>query len=394
MPANDRACVGTAAESRPSNPTWVAYAASAGFGSILYLYGAITPYVAADLRVSLAEASLSAAALSGGLAVAGIASDRLARSVEHVGSAWLVVLLASGVAFVGAPSLPVLLIATVLVGVATGAIFSPVNGLLVAIGGPRAPTLLARSGVWGMIGGLTAPALVAAVAPTALTWRAGFVLPAALLGTACVLGGLAGPAAIARSRGDHVDVAARRLPGRYWVAWLLLTTCIGLEFGCAFWGATHIRESTGISAPDATRLVTLLVAGMLVGRVALGAVSVHRRLAIPLLRGGVAVVAIGSALIWIAHEPLVGALGLFVAGLGISVLYPLGATLAIGQVPENADVASTRLVFASGLALLVTPPTLGFVAGASGIHAAWLLMFVLAAVALALTVAARGHAES
>jgi MFS family permease len=385
------------ARGRRLGVTWPSYGVTFGFGATIYLLGSITPYVASDLRLGSAEVGMVAAALSVGFVVAGLASDRVQARIGRLATVlWLALLAASSVAFVLASSLPVLLIATMALGIATGAIFSPVNGMLVATGGARSPTLLARSTVWGMVGGLAAPTLVATVAPTPLTWRAGFLLPTFVLGGARVLLSLAGnlPAPIHPGRTPRIAGSAPNLPGRYWVAWLFLASSIALEFGCAFWGASLVRTTTNASLQEATGLIASFVGAMLVGRLALGTANVAGKRTIPLARAAIGLVAIGVVLMWLGRDLVAAGIGLFIAGLGVSILYPLGVVLAISAAPGRSEAASARLLFASGLALLATPPALGILAGAVGIHAAWVLMFVLCAATLALTFVVRPPGEA
>jgi len=79
--------------------------------------------------------------------------------------------------------------------------------------------------------------------------------------------------------------------------------------------------------------------------------------------------------------------GLFVAGLGIGNLYPLGASLAIGAAPRVVDLATSRIALTVGCATLLIPPALGLVAGRSGIGGAYSIVAALLFAAAALAVA-------
>ena len=50
---------------------------------------------------------------------------------------------------------------------------------------------------------------------------------------------------------------------------------------------------------------------------------------------------------------------LFVAGLGVAGLYPLGVAAALAAAPGRLTLAGTRLTLASGAAILVAPFALG-----------------------------------
>ena len=88
--------------------------------------------------------------------------------------------------------------------------------------------------------------------------------------------------------------------------------------------------------------------------------------------------------------PAVSIAGLFIVGLGISLLFPLALSFAMGSAGAAADRASTRVMLAPGLAILVSPPLLGAIADRSGLGLAQLTtpVFMVLAV-LAFLIGAR-----
>ena len=87
---------------------------------------------------------------------------------------------------------------------------------------------------------------------------------------------------------------------------------------------------------------------------------------------------------WVSTSaPLSGA-ALFIAGLGVAGLYPLGVAAALGAAPGRLTLAGTRLTLATGTAILVAPFALGVAADAAGVPVAWGLVVVLSLVALGL----------
>ena len=63
-----------------------------------------------------------------------------------------------------------------------------------------------------------------------------------------------------------------------------------------------------------------------------------------------------------------------VAGFGVGILYPPCAAIALAAAPGAPAAASSRLVLAAGLAILVAPLLLGVIADVSDIESAWLLV--------------------
>jgi len=113
-----------------------------------------------------------------------------------------------------------------------------------------------------------------------------------------------------------------------------------------------------------------------------------------LLVGAVILSAAGFLPFWLAPlvspavpaATLVSVAGLFVAGLGIGNLYPLGASLATGAAPRKADLATSRIALTVGSALLLIPPSLGLIADRSSIGSAYAIVAALLLAAAALTI--------
>jgi len=75
-------------------------------------------------------------------------------------------------------------------------------------------------------------------------------------------------------------------------------------------------------------------------------------------------------------------IGLFVGGLGISGIYPLGASLSLAHAPDAPVRASARLTAASGGAIFTAPLVLGLAAQAAGVVVGWLLVFAMLGIGL------------
>lgn len=97
---------------------------------------------------------------------------------------------------------------------------------------------------------------------------------------------------------------------------------------------------------------------------------------------------------WTAAAPIYGLVGLFITGLGISSLYSLILSLAIGygakrhpngqgsrQRPGNTVRASSFSSLASGVAIFSLPLILGRLADAVGIRSAYSIIILLLVVA-------------
>ena len=89
----------------------------------------------------------------------------------------------------------------------------------------------------------------------------------------------------------------------------------------------------------------------------------------------------GFAVFWMSTEAIPALVGLFIAGLGISLQFPLGIALAIATSEGLPDRATARSGIAAGLAIGGGPFVLGALADLVGVHSAFLLVPVLLALA-------------
>jgi len=93
---------------------------------------------------------------------------------------------------------------------------------------------------------------------------------------------------------------------------------------------------------------------------------------------------VGAGVVWVSTAAILSGAALFLAGVGVAILYPLGVAAALAGAPEQLGLAGNRLTMASGLAILLAPLALGAIADATGVIAGWGLVLGLVAVALCL----------
>jgi hypothetical protein len=284
-----------------------------------------------------------------------------------------VVILAAG------PALSATLWAALLVGVGAGTLLGYANAVLGRPGGRPARLRLARANVWAMVSAFVCPIALAASSGMDLSWGLGLLPAVGLL--AIVAADLRAGPRLVRVSGTS---ESGPLPIGFWLAWAFLVAVIAVEFSIVFWAATLVERQTGVSIEVATLLGGLFLGGMFVGRLAqsrgLGTGGdVRRSAAIGIVLAGT-----GSAVGWVSTSPALTGAALFVAGLGVAGLYPLGVAAALAAAPGRLTVAGTRLTLASGIAILLAPLALGAAADAVGVPTAWGLVVGLSLAALAL----------
>lgn len=181
----------------------------------------------------------------------------------------------------------------------------------------------------------------------------------------------------------------RDLPRRFWLNQLAGVCAGAIEFCLTLWCATLLRDRAHLSAGVAATGVTAVVAGMAVGR----AVGGRLALRIPIDRlifAAFGTNLVGFAVFWSTSNPVLMFGGLAVAGLGVSLQFPLLSARGIEMSGGEAELAGALNMFGSGLAAGTAPFALGFLSDRVGIHTAYLLLpaFIGAAV---LAVAASGR---
>ena len=370
---------------------WPSYAAIAAIGYVVYGLGAIAPYLRTQLGLSGAEVGLHSTAMAIGLVLSGAVAAGLDRRFGEitVRGAAIGGLAVAMITLAIAPALGVTLAAALLVGLGTGTLLGFTNAVLGRPAGRPARLRVARANVWAMVSAFVCPVVLAAAASKGLPWGLGLAPALVLLG---ILGLdlRAGP----RLSRDAATAAGGRLPSGYWLAWTFLVAAIAVEFSIVFWGATLVEGRTGVDTAVATLLGGLFLGGMFVGRLAqsagLGTSGDLRRPAAI----GVMLAGLGASVAWVSTVPAVSGLALFVAGLGVAGLYPLGVAAALAAAPGQLTLAGTRLTLASGTAILFAPFALGVAADATGVTVAWGLVVGLAIVALGLAAGLPGEATS
>ncbi len=346
-----------------------AYVDQAAVSYSFYVVGASAAFIAVALSLSETEAGLHSSAMAAGMIVAGVAGerfDRLAgvRRVHYLGMA----LLAVSLLFLAwAPGVAVTLGASLGVGLGAGAMFGHVTHTLGAGGGPVTRLQLTRGAFVAKASQLMAPVAIAAGAAFGFDWQFVVVPVLLLLAVLFVWSRWAEPAAV-------VGEALGSLPRAYWLPWLLTVLVIGLEFFVVVWGGSLVAARTGESLHDATLTISAFIAGMIAGRAVMSMEVTSRIEAMRIIRGGLVVTFVAVLAVWASGSWWLSAGAMAVAGFGVGILYPPCAAITMATAPGAPAAASSRLVLAAGLAILVAPLLLGFIADLSDISSAWLLV--------------------
>ncbi len=166
------------------------------------------------------------------------------------------------------------------------------------------------------------------------------------------------------------------LPAAFSVSLVAVVAAVGTEISLNFWGAVLISDNTGSDLAVATALLSLLIAGIAVGRT-LGAGLTRRWSVTRLILGSLLLAGAGFLIVWSATALEVAAVGLFVTGVGFALLFPLTSSVAIGHAHGRTDKAIAIIAVVMGLTMGAAPFALGALAGAVGVTAGFAVVPLL-----------------
>jgi fucose permease len=159
----------------------------------------------------------------------------------------------------------------------------------------------------------------------------------------------------------------------------VLSVSIVVEFCFAFFAVTYLNEDLGMSKAAAAAGGAAWGVGMALGRFVFSV-----RPAPASIIPSAAVILIGFLLFWGVPNPAAAIVGLGIAGLGASPLYPSRITLLMERFPGATHEGSKRAALAPGCALLVAPALMVSLRAATDVRTAYLAVPVLLVILVAL----------
>ncbi|MEV0535657.1 MFS transporter [Kitasatospora sp. NPDC050463] len=195
----------------------------------------------------------------------------------------------------------------------------------------------------------------------------------------------AGPAELGDAVREAAEAAARAVPWRP-----LLPLCLAMAFAyiadasVSNYSVKYLTDGLG-SPEDVAKLSYLgYMVAMLLGR-ALGDRAVQRWGAVPVVRGGAALAALGFAIAAAAPAAWAGITGFTVLGFGICAIIPQVFAAGGRLLPADSDAAVARLNLFNYVGFLIGSPLVGAIADASSYRWALLapMLLVLAVLPLA-----------
>lgn len=376
----------------PARPTlvrdravWIAYATIGLWGYVLYSMGPTLAALRDDLDVSRTQIGTTGTAMAlGSLGASLVAPRLLARwSQRALVCASAAAIGAAALGFAVAPDLAWVLGIAVLLG-AGGSVATIVVPLLIEARQPhaRAVALTEANCFAGMLGAAAPLAIGAAIAAGARWWAGLLVGAVAAAGVVALARTLPPAPRVAGAAAAHDTPDGTRLGRLYWWWFGALVCGVSAEFCVSFWAVDYLSSEVRLADATAAGLLTVFVGGIGVGRLVGGRLAARRAPA-ALVSASFVLLLAGALVFWASATSAGAVVGLALLGLGVSVVYPMCLSLAIGAAPRNlAAPATTRAAVGASLAILSAPFVLGALADAAGPRRAFALVPAIAVVAL------------
>ena len=372
---------------RRDRSTWLFYATLCYYAYLISCLGPAMPFLRDELGFPLGVASWHFGAAAAGGVCVGLFGEPVIRLLGRERAHWL------GAAGLVVATLLLTLGRQPVVTVA-GALLSGLLGGLVLVSGQaaladhhgaRRAIALTESNVLASGASILAAVAVGVFGGSAIGWRGAYWLTIpAILAIAWRFGSAwpAGEAAPRQRPGGRVA-----LPQVFWLFVGVLVCGTAVEWCVSYWGAGFLAGAHGLSPSSAAIGMSVFFVGMLVGR-AVGTVLARTTSPARLLPGALGLALVGFPLLWLAPTAPLALLGLGLTGLGIANVYPMAISAAAGLVPENADLALTRVAIGSSGSILLAPLVLGILADRFGIAGAFGIGVPLLVVGLSVALAA------
>lgn len=360
--------------------TWLAYMLLAYFAYLQASLGPLMPFVRSELNLSYTIGGLHLSAFAVGMIGAGLSASSLAARYGRRMLFW-------GGAVGMALGALILIIGLHPLATMGGALVMGYLGTLLLVmlqstlsdhHGVQRATALTESNILAMLCAGLSPLMIGLFQRTVLGWR-GAVLVGVAAGVMIVLWNWR--VAIPAQPSSAKQQRRGRLPSVFWAFWVVLILGVAMEWSLVGWSADFLRSVVGLDAADAATLVSVFFVGAVLGRTANSRWTLHTPVR-TLLPAMLVVVAVGFPIFWLAPLPAIAVIGLGITGFGVGSLFPLGLSMALTVAADQADAASGWVSLGSGLAILVAPFALGWMADTYDLGSAFAIVMLLDVTAL------------
>jgi predicted MFS family arabinose efflux permease len=362
---------------------WVVAVQTAIVNFYLGGFGPAQSLLRDDQKTSLTIAGLHGTAMGVASIVAGWANPHLAHRFGRSKASWigLSIFIAGLLLFVISPPVYITIPATFITGFGVSVVINSMLTKMSSHYGKAAEVAIPQANGIASVGFVIGTALIGTIAIAFPNlWRVGLLLaiPVALI--LFLIGR-------EKNQEDHVPdldgPQGGKLSRNFWISWFGFVACISSEFATSFWAAALLKERVGSTAAISTVAIIALGTGMGIGRWYGGIVLKKLTLDNQLL-AVIALQFMGFLGFWLSHSMVISLVCLLAVGLGISMQFALSSIRLIGLSDGRPDLAIGRASLAAGTAIAGAPFLLGILGDKFGISRAYIMVFVLIAIAFAI----------
>jgi len=359
---------------------WVVSVQTAIVNFYLGGFGPAQSLLRADQGTSLTVAGLHGTAMGVASIFAGWANPHIAHRYGRSKASWigLSIFITGLLLFVISPPVYITIPATLITGFGTSIVINTMLTKMSSHYGKAAEVAIPQANGIASVGFVAGTALIGTIAIAFPDlWRLGLLLaiPVALI--LFLLGR-------EKDQEEHVPdldgPQGGKLSRNFWISWFGFVACISSEFATSFWAAALLKDRVGSTAAISTVAIVALGTGMGIGRWYGGLVLGHLKLDTQLL-SVIAVQFVGFLGFWLSHNMIISLVCLLAVGLGISMQFALSSIRLIGFSDGRPDLAIGRASLAAGTAIAGAPFLLGILGDNFGISRAYIMVFVLIAIA-------------
>jgi fucose permease len=341
--------------------TGLAYACLLIVGIHVGWIGPLLPEISQLVKVPIDRAGLIISATAAGyfiaLIVAGAVSHRW--SAQTILTVAMILFTAGLFGLAAAPGLPILLGASVLIGLGNGAIDIAANALIVDLNRERLAAALNNLHVLFGVGALLGPIIVGFALARSISYF--WIFGAGAIACATVALALSITPAIevrvpAESAGGFISLMARPV---LWAIGGVLFLYVGGETGIGAWLFLYLRTAAALGVTVASSGVSLYWLGLIAGRVAGGRMA-HRisPRELTMLSGAVS----ACALIGLIAAPRwhgLAAAAVFLIGFGYGPVFPNMLAVGAARFPSQVGKMSSMVLAGGALGAVFVPWIMG-----------------------------------
>jgi MFS family permease len=365
--------------------TWLAYLLLAYYGYLQAALGPLMPFLRAELDLNYTVGGFHFSAFALGMVLAGLTGDRFAGRWGRASIFWggAIGMAAGAIGFALAQKVAFTITAAFLMGFLGTLLLVMIQAALSDHHGHNRAIALTEANVAASLSAMLVPIMIGFFQRIQIGWRLSLVIPVIALALIAWRFHNIDIPDIRRVGREKADSLAR-LPFIYWTYWLVIVIGVAIEWCLVFWGAEYLANAVGLTKTAAATAMSAFFLAMVIGRYS-GSRLTRRFPTGKLLFLALVIALIGFGVFWLVRLAPLSLIGLFVAGLGVSNLYPLTLSLCTSVASEQADKASARITLGTGSAIFIAPFVLGWTADQLGIANAFAIVALLIFIALGTT---------